>query len=77
MHWIDEEVPLLIGSFLQVLVLSVAGGKGVACLRGMRIKNPDIEEGSLKVATPEPTCESGTIIRVGSGVGECFTGDWL
>lgn len=47
---------------------------------GMRIKDPDIKESSLEAATPETICgyvEPGTIISVGSGIREHFTGDWL
>ena len=47
---------LFVGSFLDVLVFSVAGGEGLSVRWGMGIEYPHVKEGTLKTPSPEPTC---------------------
>ena len=47
---------LFIGTLFRVLVLSIAGGDGLAIGGGMGIKNLNIKKGTLMAASPKPAC---------------------
>ena len=51
---LDLTHTLFIGTLLGVLVFPVASSDGLSIGRGVRVKNPDVEEGAAVAATPEP-----------------------
>ena len=69
---------LFVGSFFCVLVLSVAGGDGLAVGGGMGVKDTNVKEGTFVTATPKATCRNIQPCAVfcdGRSSREKFTGD--
>ena len=56
---------LLVGTFLDILMCAVIGGKWLITVRGVRIENTNIENGLFMPASTKPTCcdiQPGTAI---------------
>ena len=47
---------LFISPLFCVLMLSVAGGDGLAIGGSMGVEDPDVEKGAFVTASPETTC---------------------
>ena len=47
---------LLVGTFLDILMCAVTGGKWLITVRGVRIENTNIENGLFMPASTKPTC---------------------
>ena len=55
---LDFADSLFVGSFLEVLMFSVASGEGLSIPRSMWVEDPNVEKGTFETTPPETTTSS-------------------